>query len=47
MFNGKQLGAMAVAEPEAPVAKRVLEEPASFAVYFGLLPSTVHRGFLV
>lgn len=47
MFNGKQLGAAAAAEPEAPVAKRVPEEPASLAVYFGLLPSSMHRGFLV
>lgn len=47
MFNGKQLGAAAVAEPKAPVVKQVPEEPASLTVYFGLLPSSVHRGFLV
>lgn len=47
MFNGKQLGAAAAAEPEALVAKQVPEEPASLAVYFGLPLSTLHRGFLV
>lgn len=47
MFNGKQLGAVAMAEPKAPVVKWVLEEPASAAVCFGLLLRSVHRGFLV
>lgn len=47
MFNGKQLGTAAAVEPEAPVAKQVPKEPASLTVYFGLLLSSVHRGFLV
>lgn len=47
MFNGKQLGTAAAAEPEAPVAKWVPKEPTSFAVCFGLLLCSLHRGFLV
>lgn len=47
MFNGKQLGAVAVAELEALAGKQIPEESASLAVYFGLLLSSVHRCFLV
>lgn len=47
MFNGKQSGAVAVTELEALAGKQIPEESASLAVYFGLLPSSVHRCFLV
>lgn len=47
MFNGKQLGAAAATELEAPAGKQVPEESASLAVYFGLLLSSVSRCFLV